>query len=253
MSNGLSSTATKTAATEVKIPLYYQIERAIRERIETAEFDAGDPLPSEEALCEHYGVSRITIRRALAELHRQRLIVRRHGVGSFVAEKPLGINSHLSGSLKEFLGTAATLHVRCLSLEEAEPPAEVREVFSLADDETATLLRSVGSLSDESPVAYLEIWFPNDIGRQLRMEDIGGYVPVVRLVEQKLNLRLMRAQQFIEPGQATSSAAKYLKINAKSPILRVKRIYYAHPDRPIEIAYVRYHPDRYRFAIEFKA
>ena len=64
--------------------------------------------------------------------------------------------------------------------------------------------------------------------------------------------RFVRAEQIIEPDHATSAAARHLKINAKSPILRVKRVYYTHANRPIEVAYVRYHPDRYRFAIEFK-
>lgn len=234
------------------VPLYYRLEQQLRDRIESEEFAPGASLPTEDQICEQYGVSRITVRRALEGLHQQRLIVRRRGVGSFVAEKPVGINSRLTGSLNQFLSAAASLQIHCLSLEEATPPVEVSQIFSLANGTRATLLKTLGSLDDATPVAYLEIWFPIDIGSRLSKDEIDGHMPVVRLAERKMNLQLTRAEQLIEPGEAGSAAARYLRVDGNAPILRVKRIYYVHPDRPIEVAYARYHPDRYRFAIEFK-
>jgi GntR family transcriptional regulator len=120
----------------------------------------------------------------------------------------------------------------------------------LAAGERAILLRTVGSL-DEGPVAYLEIWFPLDIGSQLQIADLDGHMPVVRLVEKFADVRITRAAQTIEPDHAGEEAAKHLLVDPNAPILHVKRVYFAG-DRPIELANVRYHPDRYRYAIEFK-
>jgi GntR family transcriptional regulator len=234
------------------VPLYYQLEQQLRARIDAREFGPGDCLPTEDRICEHYGVSRITVRRALDALQQQGLIERRRGVGSFVADRPGGINSHLTGSLHEFLASAATLRTRSLSLEEAAPPADVRHSLALENDDRAFLLRSVGSLDDQGPVAYLEIWFPHDIGNSINAADVEGRLPVIRFVEQRHGLRLTRAEQLIEPDRAGEAAARYLKVDSDTPILRVKRVYYAYPDRPIEVAYVRYHPERYRYAIDFK-
>lgn len=233
------------------VPLYYQLEHRLRERIEGEEFNPGDCLPTEDRICEQYGVSRITVRRALDALQQQGLIERRRGAGSFVTGKRKGIDSHLTGSLNEFLASAASLRTRSLSLTRADPPADVRQSLGLGPDETAILLKSVGSLDDQGPVAYLEIWFPLDIGSSLTAGNIEGNVPVIRMVEQLNGLRLTRAEQTIEPDRAGAAAAAELGVAPDTPILRVRRVYYAHPDRPIEVALVRYHPARYRYEIDF--
>src|SRR4051812_46886122 len=94
------------------VPLYHQLEQDLVDRISGGEFAPGDLLPSEEGICEQYGVSRITVRRALESLIHQGLIVRRRGVGSFVAQRSPAIRSvRLSGSLEDFLATAGSLHL----------------------------------------------------------------------------------------------------------------------------------------------
>lgn len=232
------------------VPLYYQLEQHLRARIAASEFVSGSALPTEDQICFQYQVSRITVRRALDGLQRQGLIERRRGIGSFVTEKPRGIDSHLTGSLSEFLAVAGALRTSCIGLEEVDPPEEVRRKLKLETDESAVLLRTVGAL-EEGPVAYLEIWFPVEIGRLLSIDQLDGNLPVVRLVEQVANVRITRAEQTIEPDRAGDDAAEYLHIDPKSPILHVRRVYFVG-DRPIELANVRYHPDRYRYAIDFK-
>jgi GntR family transcriptional regulator len=233
------------------VPLYYQLEQRLRERITGAEFEPGGALPTEDRICHEYQVSRITVRRALESLQRQGLIERRSGVGSFVADKPGGINSRLTGSLSEFIAVAGTLRIDCIGLEECAPPADVRKTLGLADGEAAVLLRTTGSL-EEGPVGYFEIWFPLEIGRKLTAADVAGNTPVIRLVEKVAKLRITRAEQTIEPDHAGKVAAQFLQIDPQTPILRVQRVYFVG-DRPIELAQVRYHPDRYRYAIEFKS
>ena len=233
------------------IPLYYQLEQQLRARISQSEFLPGSALPTEDQICEDYKVSRITVRRALDGLQRLGMIERRRGVGSFVAEKPKGINSHLTGSLSEFLSQAGTLRTRCLSLGEAKADRAICAKLGLQEDDRAVLLRTIGNM-DGAPVGYFEIWFPYEIGKLLKQSDMDGALPIVRLVEQVSSVRITRAAQTIEPDTAGTKAAEYLQIAANAPILNVQRVYYAG-DRPIELVNVRYHPDRYRYAIEFKS
>lgn len=232
------------------VPLYYQLEQHLRSRISADEFAPGAPLPTEDQICKEYKVSRITVRRALDGLQRQGLIERRRGLGSFVLEKRPGINSQLTGSLTEFLAKAGSLNTSSIGIEEANPPSSIRKQLDLSAGERATLLRTIGFL-DDMPVAYLEIWLPTDIGSKLRREDLDGDLPVIRSVERVAKARVTRAEQTIEPGHAGEEAARHLHIDPQAPILHVRRIYFAG-DRPIELANVRYHPDRYRYAIELK-
>ena len=68
-------------------PLYQQLRQQLVSRIRRGEFGPGDMLPSENQLCEEYGVSVTTARRALLELVKEGLVRRRMGVGTMVAPR----------------------------------------------------------------------------------------------------------------------------------------------------------------------
>lgn len=67
-------------------PMYEQIFEALRERIRLHQYKIGDRVPSEKELCDEFGVSRITTKKALEMLVAQQLVVRQPGRGSFVAD-----------------------------------------------------------------------------------------------------------------------------------------------------------------------
>ena len=68
------------------LPLYYQVYASLRQRIDTGEFPPGTALPAERQLVKDYGVSRITIVKAMDALEREGLIERQQGRGTFVTE-----------------------------------------------------------------------------------------------------------------------------------------------------------------------
>lgn len=67
------------------VALYHQLKSILAQKIMSNQWQAGDRLPTEHELCKQYGVSRITVRQALAELEREGLIKRRQGVGTFIS------------------------------------------------------------------------------------------------------------------------------------------------------------------------
>jgi DNA-binding LacI/PurR family transcriptional regulator len=79
-------------------PLYWQVADDIRSQIESGEWPAGTKLPSERALCEHYGVSQITIRRSLRELDHAGVVYSRHGVGWFAREQVPSTDQEAEGA-----------------------------------------------------------------------------------------------------------------------------------------------------------
>src|SRR5215216_6316626 len=66
--------------------MYRQLSNLIRQQIERGELATGDQAPSEARLSERYGISRITVRQALAELERDALVEKVPGKGTFVRE-----------------------------------------------------------------------------------------------------------------------------------------------------------------------
>jgi GntR family transcriptional regulator len=235
------------------MPLYHQLESDLVERINSGEFNAGDTLPTEEQICAQYGVSRITVRRALDAMITSGLIVRRRGVGTFVAEPPSGVRSvRITGSLDDFLANAGALNQRVLSLDRKPASGEVAQALAIAKGEEVVRLELVSSLS-AGPVLYLEVFFPVAVAGDLSMNDLTPGMPVVRVIERKLKTRVVRASQLIAPDRADQSAAKHLGLKVDTPILRITRIYYAADGAPIEVALVRHHPERYQYVVEFTA
>lgn len=70
------------------LPLYYQLRMAILDRIASGEFGPNEAIPSERKLAELYGVSRITVVKALNDLAQEGVLERRHGKGTFVTAYP---------------------------------------------------------------------------------------------------------------------------------------------------------------------
>src|SRR3989442_2079574 len=69
----------------VRVPRYHRIAEALRERIRDGELTAGERLPNQRQLAHQFGVTLMTLRQALEVLEREKLIDRRHGLGTFVA------------------------------------------------------------------------------------------------------------------------------------------------------------------------
>jgi DNA-binding GntR family transcriptional regulator len=69
-------------------PLYLQVADLVREAIQEGEFGPGDLLPTRDFMCEHFGVSHVTVETAMRSLRVEGLVVSRMGKGVFVAGDP---------------------------------------------------------------------------------------------------------------------------------------------------------------------
>jgi GntR family transcriptional regulator len=232
------------------IPLYYRLQQHLQERIRGGEFEPGSPLPTEEQLCVEYGVSRITVRRALDSLLHQDLISRRRGVGTFVAQQAERVKSvRLVGSLDEALSYVSDLTYKILSRTTVEPPLLIAKALGLAQEARVWRLEAIGYLKGES-FAYTDFFFPAPIGAFIQESDVMDNVPILRIVEQKIGQKVVRAEQIVEPALAGRAVARHLGIKPGAAILKVLRTYYTASKEPVEAALARYHPERYRYTVE---
>lgn len=235
------------------IPLYHQLEQDIAGRITGGEFAAGQMLPTEEQFCRDYGVSRITVRKALDTLMAQGLITRRRGVGSFVAERHAGVHSiHLSGSLDEFLTGAYQLTPKVLSLGVQRAPADVAEDFGLSPRGHVLRLELI-SFGEDGPLAHACFYFRQEVDAVLTVESLSQREPVIRTLERKLGVRIARATQVIDPAAAGPDTADYLGLKLGTPILRTSRRYFTADGELVEIAQLLHHPERYRYEVDLRA
>ncbi len=159
-------TATDTRLRSDSRPLYSRASEVLKMLIQQGEYLPGDRLPSEPELSERLGISRPTLREALRQLEEERVIVRRHGVGTFVAHPPPVIEAGLEvlESL-ERLAQRLGLHTQMSEVHMEERPATAgeREKLGLAAGGDVTAItrvieaagQRIAYLTDVVPVAYL--------------------------------------------------------------------------------------------------
>src|SRR5271156_1783823 len=112
------------------VPLHRQLFLVLHDEIARGAIAPGDALPTEQSLCDQFGVSRITVRRALADLAEQGYIERRQGVGSFVGEHAPADLSSGSGSYMDGLRqTQFETGVEVVELGVLRPPRTVDEAL----------------------------------------------------------------------------------------------------------------------------
>ncbi len=228
------------------VPLYRQVSNDLAQAILRGTIAAGGPVPTEEALCAHYGVSRITVRKALDELSERQLVVRRRGVGTFAAgPERQAKRVALTGYIEDLLSPN-----RLVVLREAiaRPPAELLEHVQFADGARLHLFEGVNYVADNAPLAHLGLYYPPDIGRHLDAAGLAGPLPPIKYVEQQANVQVHHADQVTIPAAARGRVARYLKLPAGTPVLRALRVYYDADGRPLEMFDAHYHPTHYRYA-----
>jgi len=137
-----------------KLPLYEQIERNLRELILNNLLVHDDAIPPEWELASLYGVSRLTVRRALDELVRQDWLTRRQGVGTFVSRPTVAA---ISPSQLSFTKAMTEIGRRPTSrlLQSRVVPADSLLAQRLALDEGAPVVEIARvRLADGLPLLY---------------------------------------------------------------------------------------------------
>lgn len=207
-------------ATKVKrsfVPAYYQIAEDLSEDIESGRLGPGDGIPSEAQLCEHYGVSRMTVRQGLGVLADAGYIESMPGRGSFVAEPCL---DKISLEFREgVLGNGKRLDPRLCGVEVISAGAEVAEKLGVALGAKMVELRRVSYL-DGRPVAHECKYLPYHRGRPLVEQEI-KYAAFPELVARVCERHRVKVRVKISAGVAPMDVVRALALPGERPVVLV--------------------------------
>lgn len=233
----------------IPIPLYYQLVEQLREQLQMGELEPGAQLPSERELSEQFGISRMTVRQAIAYLVQQGLLVVKQGVGTFVAEPKLAYDAlQLLGFTEEMIQYGETVASRTLEQVVLMPPKGAAKELQLGANELVVKIVRL-RLSAGVPLLLEKIFVPTALCPGLENEDLAAR-SLYMLLEHQYGLYLKRAQQTVEATIANEYESDLLEVEPGTPLLLLEGVTYDQHDRPVEYCKAVYRGDRFKFELE---
>ena len=226
-----------------------QVYLVLRERIASGGLSSGDALPPEQSLAAEHSVSRITVRRALAELEREGLINRRRGAGTFVNRhgKPKSIVADISDVLSNLMAMGRATDVKLLAFSYQEPAPAIASALRLGADERVQ--RSVRvRIIDGQPFSHLTTHVPERIGVTYSEAELAAQ-PLLALLERS-GVEVDHATQEISAVLAAPDVAAALGVDVGSALVALTRVVYDAKGRGVEHLSALYRPDRSAFRMD---
>ncbi|MFW5708854.1 MAG: GntR family transcriptional regulator [Chloroflexota bacterium] len=228
-------------------PYYEQIKEYILYQINHGELLPHDRVPSERNLSEQFGVSRLTVSRALKELVLDGKLYTQVGKGTFVSEAPIDQTLDVLTSFSEEMERRGQLPGSRV-IEAGLVPANetLSQRLQIPVGVSVTRLKRV-RLANEQPIALetAHIITSLCVGMIDRFEFTRN--SLYRVLQTHYHLRLVYADQEIEARMATTEEGEMLHLELPSPILSMTRVTYGEAGQPIEYVESAYRGDRYKF------
>jgi GntR family transcriptional regulator len=244
-------------------PLSLQLADALRAEIQEGLRRPGSQLPTESEFQHAYGVSRTTIRSALATLVAEGLVVTRKGYGSYVRPRqPLRRissthrhASHRASGKPEFdteaIAQGQVPSRRMMMTGRGPVPADIAAWLGCAVGDEAVIRQRLQFLDDVPAVistSYYPLWLA--AGTRLELPEALPEGPD-NLIE-RLGHEFARGLELLRARMPTPDEARLLELEAGVPVVRMLHVDYDPGGRTVQVADDLYAGDRHEFAFEWE-
>lgn len=231
------------------IPLYYQLKEIILEKIENKELKPGEAIPTERALSEMHGISRVTVRKAITSLVYEGYLYTEHGVGTFVA-KPKALHTQLGltgfTDLMEKMGMKHS--TKLIFFEVREATARNRERLQLPDNEDKVIDMLRLRMGNDEPILLEREIIPYYMCPDITRDSLEGN-SLYKIYREKYGYNLNKAEQIIEPIILNEFESKLLNQQKGSPALLIRRTVWLDDGRIIGYTKGTYSSDKVKYRI----
>jgi len=234
-------------ADENPAPLYHKLKKLVTEAIAQGRLTNDEAIPAERDLARMLGISRVTVRKAFADLVAEGVLVQRQGSGTFVAPRSQRIEQPLS-RLTSFTEDMRLRGIKTdadwLDRSTGLPTPEESLVLALSPGEKVTRFHRLRR-ADGKPLAIERATIPH---RFLPDPDFPGTSLYAAL--EAHGLRPIRALQRLHAVALTASEGELLGLAEGSPALFIQRVSYLADGRIVEFTRSHYRGDSYDFVAE---
>lgn len=230
-------------------PSHLRIEQWLMRLISDRELLVGDRLPSEGRLATTLGVSRMTLRQALASLEAKGVLTRKQGRsgGTFIAEPKIACDlTGLAGFTEQMRRAHVRAGARLISATTVSAPRAVADALDLNREAQVHEIIRVRSANRE-PLALERSYLPATEFPNLLEHRLSG--SLYKLMDQTYDRAPHTSAEAIEPVIATEQEAQRLRIDVGSPLMLIERTAYTAAGLPVEHAVDLFRSDRTRITL----
>ena len=211
-------------------PAYAQLARILRSRIVSGEFRAGDRLPTESELVEAYGLSPMTVRRAIKVLLDERAVSTVPGRGTFVEAASLQAAAF---DLRSFQAVLTDPDVRVQILATSVVPASGRpaEMLGVAPGTKVTMIRRLLLHRDE-PRLYHRQWMIDDPERPVAESEL-EVTGLRDLFEGRVGRGPKRGRLMLYASALRTEEARHLRSEPGHAAFVLEHLFYGFDDEPL--------------------
>lgn len=204
------------------IPQYRKLYEILRNHISNGVYTEGALLPSENDLCKMHGLTRPTVRQALAKLVNEGYISKHHGKGSIVKAAPKGIGILSIEGTTSSIG-ANKLTTKILSKPEAMPwPESFFYELSDSEKESGCIYLERLRIVDNIPILYDITYLPNINLPRFTSRNFENN-SLFNILRQYYNTDVTGGDQKIWAIKAEGNVAGHLQVPQGSPLLHMQR------------------------------
>ncbi len=214
-------------------PLHLVISEQLRQQIVKGEYLPGDKLPSESQLIAEFKASRITIRRAIANLVKQGLVITHQGKGVFVTQRrkvAYTLSNTLTFLEDDLARQGIELSLQSMTLEPVTVSEEIQKILQLPPNNPIAYLQKKLLLIDKVPGCVDITYIVPNIGQKLAAELKQNMTfPVL----ERNNFKIERVEAIIECTNANLELSEYLDVPLGHPLLVYRHTAYTTQNRPV--------------------
>lgn len=235
---------------ESRIPYYIQLMDIIKEKVQLGNWAAGNQIPGEQDLCEHYGISRTVVRQALRELELEGVINRRKGKGTFISLPKIseGLAQKLTGFYQDMVERGLKPVTKVLHQNISPANEKVAHFLNIKPGEKVIDILRLRSINEE-PIQLVTTYIPLEICPALASVDLTNR-SLYEFLETEAGIFIAKGRRYIEAVLANEAEAALLDIQRGAPLVMLDSISFSENGQPIEYYHALHRGDRSRFEVE---
>ncbi|RNB88507.1 transcriptional regulator PhoB [Brevibacillus nitrificans] len=229
-------------------PLYLQLKEVIKEDINRGVYKVGQQLPPEGELCDMYGVSRITTRRAITELVEAGILQRQQGKGTFVTASKLKRELIAVNGFSEFLTQTGKMpQPRIVSTTILEADEAIAAPLQISPRTSILQLKRLHYVND-APLVWETVFYP--LTRFPNLEKhIAESISTYQVLKKYYDVQPASNLKTLNVIMATQEEAELLRCPIGTPLYQIDKVAYDDQEKPFHSSCSLIPTDRVTFTI----